>query len=96
MADPLCYLKELALTETNPHLFTMATLTGHVIRAYGTNYTAAMDNGPARANLTSQKLQAAGDDIGDPFEISTVRREVRCFSFDIEFSSLSFVNLLGF
>lgn len=75
MADPLCYLKELALNETNPHLFTMATLTGHVIRAYGTEYTAAMDNGPARANLTSQKLQAAGDDIGDPFEISTVRRE---------------------
>lgn len=80
MADPLCYLKELAVKETNPHLFTMATLTGHVIRAYGTNYTAALDNGPARTNLTSQKLQAAGEEIGDPFEISTVRREVRlCF-----------------
>jgi leucyl aminopeptidase len=39
MADPLCYIKELALKEVNPHLFTMATLTGHVIRAYGTNYT---------------------------------------------------------
>ncbi|CAF1225032.1 unnamed protein product [Rotaria magnacalcarata] len=75
MADPLCYIKELALNEVNPHLFTMATLTGHVIRAYGTNYTAAVDNGPARANETSQKLQAAGDEIGDPFEISTVRRE---------------------
>jgi len=39
MADPLCYIKELALKEVNPHLFTMATLTGHVIRAYGPNYT---------------------------------------------------------
>ena len=39
MADPLCYIKELALKEVNPQLFTMATLTGHVIRAYGTNYT---------------------------------------------------------
>jgi leucyl aminopeptidase len=39
MADPLCYIKELALKELNPQLFTMATLTGHVIRAYGTNYT---------------------------------------------------------
>ncbi len=39
MADPLCYIKELALKEVNPHLFTMATLTGHVIRAYGSNYT---------------------------------------------------------
>ncbi|CAF3982809.1 unnamed protein product, partial [Rotaria sp. Silwood2] len=75
MADPLCYLKELALKEVNPHLFTMATLTGHVIRAYGPNYTAAVDNGPARENQTSQKLQRAGDEVGDPFEISTVRRE---------------------
>lgn len=39
MADPLCYIKEQALKEVNPHLFTMATLTGHVIRAYGCNYT---------------------------------------------------------
>ena len=39
MADPLCYIKELALKEVNPHLFTIATLTGHVIRAYGPNYT---------------------------------------------------------
>jgi leucyl aminopeptidase len=44
MADPLCYIKELALKEVNPHLFTMATLTGHVIRAYGTNYTVIDDN----------------------------------------------------
>lgn len=36
-----------------------------------------LDNGPAQANLTSQKLQAAGEEVGDPFEISTVRREVR-------------------
>jgi len=75
MVDPLCYIKELALKEVNPHLFTMATLTGHVIRAYGSNYTAAVDNGPAKQNETSQKLQAAGDEVGDPFEISTVRRE---------------------
>lgn len=38
---------------------------------------AALDNGPAQLNLTSQKLQAAGEEVGDPFEISTVRREVR-------------------
>lgn len=75
MVDPLCYIKELAVNEVNPYLFTMATLTGHVIRAYGSNYTAACDNGPARQNETSQKLQAAGDEVGDPFEISTVRRE---------------------
>jgi len=37
-----------------------------------------MDNGPARKKKIAQKLQAIGDDVGDPFEISTVRREV-CF-----------------
>lgn len=39
MADPLCYLKELALKEINPRLFTIATLTGHAARTYGDNYT---------------------------------------------------------
>jgi len=37
-----------------------------------------MDNGPARKNRIAQKLQALGEEVGDPFEISTVRREV-CF-----------------
>ena len=35
-----------------------------------------MDNGPARENRIAQKLQAIGEEIGDPFEVSTVRREV--------------------
>ena len=39
MADPLCEAKELALNSVNPLLFTIATLTGHVIRAYGPDYT---------------------------------------------------------
>lgn len=96
MADPLCYMKELALKEVNPQLFTIATLTGHAARTYGDNYTvikklkfniklffclkAVMDNGPAKKNQIAQKLQNLGEDIGDPFEISTVRQEV-CFRF---------------
>jgi len=43
MADPLCYMKELALKEVNPQLFTIATLTGHAARAYGDNYTVEKD-----------------------------------------------------
>jgi hypothetical protein len=35
-----------------------------------------IDNGPARKNKIAQKLQAVGEQVGDPFEISTVRREV--------------------
>ena len=36
-----------------------------------------MDNGPARDKKVAQRLQELGEDVGDPFEISTVRREVR-------------------
>ena len=39
MADPLCYMKELAMKEINPQLFTIATLTGHAVRTYGDNYS---------------------------------------------------------
>merc|ERR1712150_173029 len=47
MVDVLCHMKEKALKETNPHLMTFATLTGHAVLAMG-EYTAVMDNGPAR------------------------------------------------
>ena len=39
ICDSLCEIKDLALTEKNPHIFTIATLTGHVVRTYGENYT---------------------------------------------------------
>lgn len=39
MVDVLNEAKEAALKEVNPQLFTIATLTGHVIRAYGPDYT---------------------------------------------------------
>lgn len=35
-----------------------------------------MDNGPAKKRQISLRLQEAGDLIGDPFEISNIRREV--------------------
>merc|ERR1719474_1112802 len=74
MVDVLCRAKELALADPDPQLFTMATLTGHAVLAVG-EYSTIMDNGPARAAGTGLKVQAAGEDIGDMFEISTVRRE---------------------
>merc|ERR1711908_174027 len=49
---------------------TMATLTGHAVLAVG-DYSTIMDNGPARAAGTAPKVQAAGEDIGDMFEITT-------------------------
>ncbi|BHF85458.1 metalloexopeptidase activity [Sparganum proliferum] len=74
MTDLLCEAKEQAVSSKNPFLFTIATLTGHVIRAYKF-YTALMDNGPARKLSVSQKLQKAGERVSDMAEISTVRRE---------------------
>lgn len=75
MVDVLCEAKENALEAVNPHLFTIATLTGHVIRAYGPDYSAVMSNGPGRAAKIPQSLFDAGDSMGDPYEISTTRRE---------------------
>ncbi|KER29434.1 hypothetical protein T265_03902 [Opisthorchis viverrini] len=74
MADLLCEAKEKALKAKNPFLFTIATLTGHVVRAYK-HFTAVMDNGPARLKCVSQELQSAGDLLSDLAEISTVRKE---------------------
>ena len=34
-----------------------------------------MDNGPAQKENNSMQLRAAGDLVGDMFELSTIRRE---------------------
>ncbi|KJE92586.1 hypothetical protein CAOG_003521 [Capsaspora owczarzaki ATCC 30864] len=74
MADLLCHMKEIAPSHTNPFLFTIATLTGHAYRAYGP-YAAVMDNGPANRANVHGRLFDAGNVWGDPFEVSTLRRE---------------------
>uniref|UniRef100_A0A182P702 Cytosol aminopeptidase domain-containing protein n=1 Tax=Anopheles epiroticus TaxID=199890 RepID=A0A182P702_9DIPT len=80
MADALCQMKERVLSQKlpNPHLYTVATLTGHAVLAVG-NSAIVMDNGPARAADHGLGLQRAGEVVGDPFEISVLRRE------DLEF-----------
>lgn len=75
MVDLLCHAKEMALTAVNPHLMTIATLTGHAIIAVGTKYTIVMENGPAKKKAMARNIQTVGDSVADPFEISTVRRE---------------------
>lgn len=75
MADALYHLKEMALCSVNPHLFTIATLTGHAFLSAGPGYSIAMDNAVARLSSNAEKLQASGETMGDPFEISRIRRE---------------------
>lgn len=72
MADMLSHLRRKAAQETHPHLFTVATLTGHAGVAMGP-YTIAMDNGPACG--TAEALARAGDALGEPVEVSRLRRE---------------------
>ncbi|XP_060806932.1 putative aminopeptidase W07G4.4 isoform X2 [Amyelois transitella] len=75
MADLLAEMRERAAGEKNPHLYTVATLTGHAHRAYGDGYTAALDSAAARRERHAEKLSAAGEEVGDPMEVSRLRRE---------------------
>jgi leucyl aminopeptidase len=72
LADLLSHLRLDAAKAEAPHLLSVATLTGHAGRAVGP-YNIALDNGPARG--TAERLMAAGDLWGDPFEVSRLRRE---------------------
>lgn len=75
MSDPLHHTLRQALGEINPHIYTVATLTGHAVLAMGEAYSIAMDNGPAREIAHAQHLQEIGHVLGDPLEVSTIRRE---------------------
>jgi leucyl aminopeptidase len=76
MADSLALMKERAIAENlpNAHLYTVATLTGHACLAFG-NYTGVMDNKVAENSGHALDFCKAGDLIGDPSEISPLRRE---------------------
>ncbi|CAI2354741.1 unnamed protein product [Caenorhabditis sp. 36 PRJEB53466] len=74
MLDPLTLAKEEALKAKNPHLFTLATLTGHEVLSYG-YYAAIMDNGPAKASGWARRVQEVGDEFGQPIEISRLHPE---------------------
>ncbi|KAJ2778824.1 hypothetical protein H4R18_004374 [Coemansia javaensis] len=80
MTDPVAECRERILAAraagctTPAAICTIATLTGHVIRAYGP-YGATVANGPARGAGLDRRLAAAGLAYGDPFENSIMRRE---------------------
>uniref|UniRef100_A0A3B4TEB8 Zgc:152830 n=1 Tax=Seriola dumerili TaxID=41447 RepID=A0A3B4TEB8_SERDU len=74
MVDLLCEMKEKAVCETSPELFTIATLTGHAIRAMGPNYSISLPHHQLTHGLCST-FRAAGEVLGDVFEVSSIRRE---------------------
>ena len=74
MLDPLTRFREEASKEKNPHLYTLATLTGHEVLTYG-YHAAIMDNGPARQARHAEDLQQSSDTYGQPMEISRLHYE---------------------
>ncbi|XP_057308334.1 putative aminopeptidase W07G4.4 isoform X2 [Hydractinia symbiolongicarpus] len=75
MTDPLHHTKQQALEEVKPHLFTIATLTGHAIIAMGDAYSIVLDNGPAEVEGFARHIQQIGASLSNPFEVSMLRRE---------------------
>ena len=82
MVDVVCRAKEMAVSDTSMVLTHLAS-TNHdnprpapeyACLAMGP-YSIIMDNGAARADQTAQKMQDAGDRVGDMFEISTVNTD---------------------
>lgn len=74
MADSVFKMSELAAEELNPHIYTIATLTGHARACYG-NYSAAMDNHSARGTNHATRLQFSGSRMGEGIEVSVVRHD---------------------
>lgn len=75
MGDLLADMCARAAAEREPTLYTVATLTGHAVRAYGLGYTALLDNHAAAARGHAAAFRAAAERLGDMVEVSTVRRE---------------------
>lgn len=73
LADLLAALKEGA-DPASSVLISMATLTGHVYRAFGP-YVGAIENGAARAQGFIRALSEAGELLGEPLESTQPRRE---------------------
>jgi len=74
LADLLSHLRVTALDAVKPQLLSVATLTGHSLRAVGP-YSILIENGAARAEGVASTLDLIGEHWGDPFEVSRVRRE---------------------
>ncbi|CEF61291.1 Dipeptidase B [Strongyloides ratti] len=74
MLDSLTELLEMSINYKNPHLFTLATLTGHEILAHG-EYAAMMDNGPALKYGTSNEILKTGEIYGQPLVIDRLQPE---------------------
>jgi len=78
LADLLCRGRELCKDSPKPLLLSLATLTGHVYRAFGP-YVGAIGNRAARETGVLDALDRLGETWGEPMERSRPRREDYAF-----------------
>ncbi|MEM0910286.1 MAG: leucyl aminopeptidase family protein, partial [Pseudomonadota bacterium] len=74
LMDILSHFREKAGSAVHPEIFSFATLTGHAAIAHGP-YTALLENGPAKARHTAQRIAAKGELWSDMSHQSLVHRE---------------------
>ncbi|WP_076542802.1 peptidase M17 [Shewanella sp. UCD-KL21] len=74
LADLLSHLRLQAMTAIKPQLFSVATLTGHVVRCYG-GYTALVENKVAQQASVGHTLAGIAEQWGEPFELSSLRHD---------------------
>ena len=74
LADLLCRAREIARGAPSPLLVSVATLTGHVYRAFGP-YVGAIGNRAAREAGVLSDLDRQGELWGEPMESTRPRRE---------------------
>jgi len=74
LADLLSHLRIKAEKAIKPELFSVATLTGHVVRCYG-SYTATVENAVARQDGIAASIANEGQAWGEPIEQSVLRRD---------------------
>lgn len=91
MTDLLCEAKEQAAKVPKPLLVTIATLTGHVLATYGSNYTGIVCNGPAHSLNADFAFQEVGFLLGEMHEISRLRRE----DYDVHKTKEPYADLLN-
>ncbi|WP_025820896.1 M17 family metallopeptidase [Shewanella marina] len=74
LADLLSHLRLQAENAPQAQLFSVATLTGHVVRCYG-GYTALVENSVAYQQGFSSKLANIAEQVAEPMEVSRLRSE---------------------
>ncbi|PKG55066.1 peptidase M17 [Shewanella sp. Choline-02u-19] len=74
LADLLSHLRIKAESAVSPEMFSVATLTGHVVRCFG-GYTAAVENSVAKQANVAERMQQKAAVWGEPIEVSQLRRD---------------------